>query len=75
MLPSIGSSESLIVVLNGKIETEAVLDIAASHTFVSQELLERLGIEVVGQGEIKEVLRRISLYRLLKLHILICYHL
>jgi hypothetical protein len=55
MLPSIGSSERLTVVLNGKIEAEAVLDSAASHTFVSQELVERLGIELVDQGEIKEV--------------------
>jgi hypothetical protein len=54
-LPSIGSSERISVVLDGKIEAEAVLDSAASYTFVSQELVERLGIEVVDQGEIKKV--------------------
>jgi hypothetical protein len=55
MLPSIGTSGRLKVILNGRVEAEAVLDIAASHTFVSQDLVEKLGIKVVDQEEVKEV--------------------
>jgi hypothetical protein len=34
---------------------ESVLNSADLHTFISQEFVERLGIEVVDQGEIKNV--------------------
>jgi hypothetical protein len=40
-LPSLGVTDRLKVKLNSKVEAEAVLDSAASHTFIPQELAEK----------------------------------
>jgi hypothetical protein len=45
-LPYLGSLETLKAKPNGKVDAEAVLDSAASNTFVPQELVDRLGVKV-----------------------------
>jgi hypothetical protein len=45
-LPSLGKTERLKVKLNGKIQAEAILDSAASHTFIPLELVEELGLRL-----------------------------
>jgi hypothetical protein len=45
-LASLGSTERIKVLLNHKVGAQAVLDSAASHTFIPLELVEKLGVNV-----------------------------
>jgi hypothetical protein len=54
-LPYLGMLETVKVKLNGKVDAEAILDSAASHTFVPLELVEKLGVEVEDQRGVKNV--------------------
>jgi hypothetical protein len=62
-LPSLGKTERLKVKLNGKIQAEAILDSAASHTFIPLELVEELGLSL-GQwngGSVSWIAQGVSL--------------
>jgi hypothetical protein len=62
-LPSLGETERLKVMLNGRVQADAILDSAASHTFIPQDLVGKLGLKLDAWagGEVNWVARGVSL--------------
>jgi uncharacterized membrane protein YhfC len=54
-LASLGQAERIKALLNHKVDAEAVLDSAASHTFVPLELVEKLGVKVDVRSSSRQV--------------------
>jgi hypothetical protein len=62
-LPSLGEAERLKARLNGRVQADAILDSAASHSFIPQDLVEKLGLnlEAWAEGDVNWVARGVSL--------------